>query len=101
MCRGEPMCSPEDVVLSNRFAKETAASYSGAHIGAPLRRRGSVALLFTSKVNWSGLFCAEMFQHAKSFPRGEGGAAPKLYGTDMIAYRKKTNVESTASFAVP
>ncbi len=28
------MCSPEGVVLSNRFAKETAASYSGAHIGA-------------------------------------------------------------------
>ena len=95
------MCSPEDVALSNRFAKETAASYSGAHIGAPLRRRGSVALLFTSRVNWSGLFCAGMFQHAKAFPRGEGGAAPKLYGTDIIAYRKKTNVESTASFAVP
>ena len=28
------MCSPEDVVLSNRFAKETVASYPGAHIGA-------------------------------------------------------------------
>ena len=28
------MCSPEDVVLSNRFAKETALSYPGAHIGA-------------------------------------------------------------------
>ena len=34
MCRGEPTCSPEDVVLSNRFAKETALSYPGAHIGA-------------------------------------------------------------------
>ena len=28
------MCSPEGVVLSNRFAKEMAVSYSGAHIGA-------------------------------------------------------------------
>ena len=29
------MCSPEGVVLSNRFAKETAASYSGAHTVGP------------------------------------------------------------------
>ena len=95
------MCSPEGVVLSNRFTKETAASCPGAHIGAPLRRQGSVALLFTYMVNRSCLFCTETVQRAKAFPRGEGGAAPKLYGTDIIAYRKKTNVESTASFAVP
>ena len=42
-----------------------------------------------------------MFPRAKAFPRGEGGAAPKLYGTDVIAYRKKTNTEFTTSFAVP
>ena len=95
------MCSPEGVVLSNRFAKETAASYSGAHIGAPLRRRGSVALLFTSRVNWSGLFCAGMFQHAKAFPRGEGGAAPAQCIFCIAAFCNESNTKFSTSFAVP
>ena len=30
-------CTPDHVVLPNRFTKETVASYPGAHIGAPLR----------------------------------------------------------------
>ena len=96
------MCSPVGVVLSNRFIRgKRRFPISGAHIGAPLRRRGSVAPLFICIVNRSSLFCAEMFPRAKAFPRGEGGAAPKLYGTDMIAYRKKTNTEFATSFAVP
>ncbi|MBQ3988479.1 MAG: hypothetical protein II629_06930, partial [Ruminococcus sp.] len=61
----------------NRFYQENGGILSvGAHIGAPLRHRGSVALLFTYIVNRSCLFCAETVQRAKAFSRGEGGAAP-------------------------
>ena len=43
------MCSPEGVVLSNRFAKEMAVSYSGAHIGATAAAVGNSANLTVDK----------------------------------------------------
>ena len=93
----QPRCFVKTVL-----SEENGGSLSRAHTRVrPYVVEAALALLFTCMVNWSGLFCAEMFEHANAFPRGEGGAAPKLYGTDIIAYRKKTNVESTASFAVP
>ena len=76
-------------------------SYPGAHIGAPLRRRGSVALFFIYMVNRSCLFCAETVQRAKAFPRGEGGAAPEQTVICNTAFSNKANTEFSTSFAVP
>ena len=45
MCRGEPMCSPEDVVLLNRFSKETKVVLSGrTHGCAPTVSRKYCAI---------------------------------------------------------
>ena len=61
----------------------------GAHIGAPLRRRGSVALLFTYMANRSCLFCAETFDCAKAFSRGEGGTLPVMAAVIIQAVRNR------------
>ena len=75
---------PSRVVLSNRFIRgKQRFPISGAHTGAPLRRRGSMALLFTCMVNWSGLFCTETVQRTKAFPRGQCQQL-KLYRFDGI-----------------
>ena len=88
--RQRPVCSPEGVVLSNRFSKETMLSYPGAHIGAPLRRRGSVALFFIYMVNRSCLFCAEMFPRAKAFSSGEGFGIVKRFSHCKISHQIAT-----------
>ena len=86
------MCSPEGVVLSNCFIRgKRRFPISGAHIGAPLRRRGSVAPLFIYMVNRSSLFCAEMFPRAKAFSSGEGFRIVKRFSHCKIFHQIATS----------
>ena len=97
-----PRVRPTILSCPTVFIKKTAASYPwahtsvrpyvvgilsvGAHIGAPLRRQGSVALLFTYMANRSCLFSAETVQRAKAFSRGEGfGARGKQHQKQSLA----------------